>query len=260
MIEDAQYRDTSLSNRGDATESVAHDMLVPIFGCKWVFKGVKIRKGNTDITDIDVLAVSGKKAVIAQCKSKKLTIDARRGDGSTLQNDFTKAVQDAYDQAITSRGALIDGGYSLSGADGTAISLPDKIDEVYILCVTGDHYPAVIAQARTYLKRQGENPHPILLSIFDLDLISFYLEDKYEFLYYLRQRSAHASHFLADSEISLLGFHLRHKLYPDENYNVIGVDSGYGQLVDADFLASRGGWPRSEPSDRLFHTWKNEAF
>ena len=260
MVEDDQYRDTALSNRGEATESVAHDLLVPIFGRRRVFKGVKVRKGRTDITDIDVLAVSGNKAVIAQCKSKKLTIDARRGDGKALRNDFTRAVQDAYDQAITARRALIDGGHKLSDADGAAITFPSKVDEVYILCVTGDHYPAVITQARIYLRRQDKDPDPILLSIFDLDLVSFYLKDRYEFLYYLRQRSTHATHFMADSEISLLGFHLRHKLFPDESYHMTGVDPGYGQLVDANFLASRGNWPKAKASERLFHTWQNEAF
>ena len=260
MIEDDQYRDAALSNRGDATESVTHDMMVPISDPVGFSEESRSERGKTDITDIDVLAVSGNKAVIAQCKSKKLTIDARRGDGTALRNDFTMAVQDAYDQAIRARRALIDGGCSLSDADGAVISLPDKVDEVYILCVTGDHYPAVITQARIFLKRQGKDRHPILLSIFDLDLVSYYLKDRYEFLYYLRQRSAHAIHFMADSEISLLGFHLRHKLYPDESSTMTGVDPGYGQLVDANFLASRGNWPKSEASDKLFHTWKNEAF
>ena len=260
MNRDENYREIALSNRGAATESITHDLLVPTFGPSNVFRGVKIRKGNADITDIDVLAVSGNKAVISQCKSKKLTIDARHGDGRALRSDFAKAAQDAYDQAIRARRALIDGGYRLSDADGTEISLPNKIDEVYILCVTGDHYPAVITQARIYLKRQHKNPHPIFLSIFDLDLVSFYMNDQYEFLYYLRQRSAHAIHFMADSEISLLGFHLRHKLFPDERSNMTGIDPGYSQLVDANFLASRGNWPKSESSDRLFHTWKNEVF
>ena len=260
MIEDEQYRDTALRNRGDATESITHDLLFPVFGSGRVFRGVKVGKGNADLTDIDVLAVSGNKAVIVQCKSKKLTIDARRGEGRALRADFTKAVQDSYDQAITARKALIDGGYRLSDATGAAISLPHRVDEVYILCLTGDHYPAVITQARVYLKRQDGDPHPILLSIFDLDLVCYYLRDRFDFLYYLRQRSAHAMYFMADSEISLIGFHLKHKLYPDESYDMTGIDSGYGQLVDANFLASRGNWPHTEASDRLFHTWKNEAF
>ena len=260
MIEDEQYRDTALTNRGDATESITHDLLSPVFGFGRVFRGVNVSKGKADLTDIDVLTVSGNKAVIVQCKSKKLTIGARRGEGRALRADFTKAVQDAYDQAITARRALIDGSCRFSDASGATISLPHRVDEVYILCLTGDHYPAVMTQARVYLKRQDGDPHPILLSIFDLDLVCHYLKDRFDFLYYLRQRSDHAMNFMADSEISLLGFHLKHKLYPDESYDMTGIDSSYGQLVDANFLASRGNWPHTEASDRLFHTWKNEAF
>ena len=260
MVDDEQYRDTALENRGDATESITHDLLTPVFGSRWVFKGVKVAEGKADVTDIDVLAVSGNKAVIVQCKSKKLTIDARRGDGRALRVDFTRAVQDAYDQGITARRALLDGSYRLKDAGGAAISLPHELDEVYILCLTGDYYPAILTQARVYLKKQDTDPHPILLSIFDLDLVTHYLSDRYDLLYYLRQRSTHALHFMADSELSLIGFHLRHKLFPDESYTITGVDPGYGQLVDANFLASRGRWPHTEASDRLFHTWRNEAF
>ena len=260
MVDDEQYRDTALKNRGDATESITHDMLAPVFGSCRVFKGVKVTKGKADITDIDVLAISGNKAVIAQCKSKKLTIDARSGEGRALRDDFTKAVQDAYDQAITARRALLDGSYRLSDARGADISLPHELDEAYILCLTGDYYPAVLTQARVFLKKQETDPHPILLSIFDLDLVSHYLSDRYDFLYYLRQRSAYALHFMADSELSLIGFHLKHKLFPDERYDMTGVDPGYGQLVDANFLASRGHWPHTDASDRLFHMWRNEAF
>lgn len=260
MVEDEQYRDTALKHRGDATESIAHDLLAPVFGARWVFKGVKVSKGKADITDIDVLAVSGNKAVIAQCKSKKLTIDARGGEGRALRGDFTKAVQDAYDQAITAREALLDGICMLSDERGVAISLPHELDEVYILCLTGDYYPAVLTQARVYLTKRDTDPHPIILSIFDLDLVTHYLSDRYDFLYYLRQRSTHAQHFMADSELSLVGFHLKHKLFPDESYGMTGVDPSYSQLVDANFLASRGHWPHTAASERLFHTWRNEAF
>ena len=124
----------------------------------------------------------------------------------------------------------------------------------------GDHYPAVITQARTQLERDDDDVHPILLSIFDLDVITFYLKDQYEFLYYLRQRSTHAERFFANSEMALLGFHLKHKLFPDEDYDGTGVDEGYAALVDANFLVTRGDWPKSEASDRLFHEWKNETF
>ena len=260
MMEDEEYKDTALYHRGDSNESVTHDMMVRLFGPDNVFRGITVTKGRHDVTDIDVLAVSGNRAVIAQCKSKKLTIDARRGDVTAIRNDFKKAVQDSYEQATKSRRALATEGYSLVDANGAPVSLPTQVDEVFILCITGDHYPAVITQANFHLEKTGQEPHPLILSVFDLDLVSYYLPDRYEFLYYLRQRSAHALHFVADSEISLLGFHLRHKLFPDTRGQITFVDSGYSQSVDANFMAARRDWPTSVASERLFHTWKNEAF
>ena len=260
MNEDDQYRDTALSNRGNATESITQALLVSVFGSNRVFRGVKVKRGRSEVTDIDVLAISGNKAVIAQCKSKKLTIGARQGDGKILRRDFIKTVQDAYGQAIKGKKALTESGYELIGENGVPIPMPVEVDEVFILCVSGDHYPAVMTQARVYLNRDEDDSSPILLSIFDLDVVSFYLHDRYEFLYYLRQRSTHAERFLATSEMALLGFHLSHKLFPDKDYDGTLVDEGYVALVDANFLATRGNWPKSQASERLFHQWKNDTF
>ena len=206
------------------------------------------------------MAISGNKAVIAQCKSKKLTIEAKQGDGKTLRSDFIKAIQDAYDQALKGKKALTESGYQLIEGNGTPVPIPAEVDEVFVLCVSGDHYPAVMSQARVYLNRDEDDSSPILLSLFDLDVVSFYLQDRYDFLYYLRQRSAHAERFFASSEMALLGFHLKHKLFPDENYDGAFVDEGYVGLIDANFLAVRGNWPKSQACERLFHQWKNEAF
>ena len=260
MYKDDQYRETARWNRGNATESITRDLLVSVFGSNRVFRGVKVKRGRRDVTDIDVLAISGNKAVIAQCKSKKLTIGAKQGDGRILRTDFIKAVQDAYDQAIKSKRALTESGYELIGPDGGPIPMPAKVDEVFILCVSGDHYPAVMTQARVHLNRDEDDSSAILLSIFDLDVVSFYLRDRYDFLYYLRQRSTHAEYFLSTSEMALLGYHLRHKLFPDKDYDITLVDEGYVGLVDANFLAVRGDWPKSQASERLFHQWKNETF
>ena len=260
MNEDEEYRDLALENRGDATESITRDFLASVFGAERVFRGVKVKKGRNEVTDIDVLAVSGNKAVIAQCKSKKLTIEAKRGDGKILSRDFSQAVQDAYDQAVKAKIALMEDGYEFVNEVGEPVALEGKVDEAYILCISGDNYPAVMTQARIHLDRRDEDVHPILISTFDLDVITHYLKDRYDFLYYIRQRSAHADRLVASSEMALLGYHLKHKLFPDEEYDVAMVDEGYTSLVDANFLVARGGWPESESSGRLFHEWKNETF
>ena len=260
MNEDKQYRDTALENRGDATEAITRDFLASVFGAERVFQGVKIKKGRNEVTDIDVLAISGNKAIIAQCKSKKLTIEAKRGDGKILSRDFSLAVQEAFGQAVRAKRALMEDGYEFVDEVGQPVELEGRVDEAYILCISGDHYPAVMTQARTHLDRGDEDVHPILISTFDLDVITFYLKDRYDFLYYIRQRSAHAERLVANSEMALLAHHLKHKLFPYEDYDVAMVDEGYTTLVDANFLVTRGGWPESESSGRVFHEWKNETF
>ena len=52
------------------------------------------------------------------------------------------------------------------------------------------------------------------MSVFDLDVVSHYLQDRFDFLYYIRQRTNHAEHFFADSELALLGFHLGAQTVP----------------------------------------------
>ena len=185
---------------------------------------------------------------------------ARAGDGQALQTDFIQAVQDAYGQGIKGRNALLLGDCELQDEHGKPIKLPRDIDKVYILCVTGDHYPAIVTQAKVFLKKQDGDPHPVMMSVFDLDVVTFYLNDRFDLLYYLRQRTIHEAHFLAESEMNLLGFHLKHKLFPHEDIDGTFVTTGYTQLVDADFLVARGGWPDSGSTDKLFHDWKNETF
>ena len=260
MLGDDKYKVTALANRGDSTEIITRDLLLPVFGVGRVLRGVKVKRGNFDVTDLDTLAFSGNKALVAQCKSKKLTLTAREGDGEALQKDFLQAVQDAYNQGLKGRDALLAGDCQLEGEHGNPIILPREIDEVYILCVTGDHYPAIISQARVFLQKQEDDPHPIMMSIFDLDVVTHYLNDPFDLLYYLRQRTAHEAHFITASEMSLLGFHLKHKLFPDEEEAGLLVTDGYAQLVDADFLVARGGWPDTGSTDRLFHDWKNEIY
>ena len=261
MLGDNQYKDTAFKNRGDTTEIITLDLLGPVFGTARIHRGVKVKKGNTDITDLDTLAFSGNKALIVQCKSKKLTLTARAGDGHMLRKDFMQAVQDAYSQGLMKgRDALLAGECQLEDEHGNPITLPRAIDEVYIMCVTGDHYPAVITQARVFLQKNENDPHPIMMSIFDLDVVTCYLNDRFDLLYYLRQRTLHEAHFITESEMNLLGFHLKHKLFPHEDMDGTLITSGYTQLVDANFLVVRGGWPDTGSTEPLFHDWKNETF
>ena len=260
MMRDGAYRNTALRHRGDATEVITRNLLSAVFTHGRVYRDVKVKRGSKDVTDIDILALSGNKAVIVQCKSKKLTAKARAGDPESLKTDFLKAVQEPYEQGLAARDALLDEQPALVLQDGRPLRLRRPIDEGYVVCVTGDDYPALQSQARSYLEVRDGDPYPVVMTVFDLDVACFYLADQFEFLYYLRQRSTHAEYYFADSEASVLGFHLRHKLFPDEDYTATFVDPHYAQLIDAHYLGARGGGPMDNSEAELFHGWRNATF
>ena len=260
ILKDPEYKDAGLGNRGEATEEIASEILEGVFGKGNVHRGVKVRKGNRDITDIDVLAFAGNKAIILQAKSKKMTALAKRGDLASVRRDFREAVQEAYDQGLVSMTTLVETGVTLEDVQGQPLQIDEDINDAYIVCLTGDYYPAVMSQLGTYLSKSSEDPYPVAVSIFDLEILCFYLDDPFELLYYLRQRSTHSDHFQAGSEMDLLAFHLRHRLHPPGNSDRTHVPSDYGQLFDAHYPTVKGDHSIADVNDRLYHHWRNDEF
>lgn len=235
-------------------------MLDRVFGPSNVYKGVKVQKRSTTISDIDILAVAGNKAVVVQAKSKRLTELARKGNEQQIKTDFEKAIQDAYEQGLTCRKAMLDKDSSLLSEDGSNIRLDESIDEVYIICLTSDHYPSLKFQVDHYLLKRPEDPYPLTVNLFDLDVLTFYLKDPFELLYYLRQRITLNDYFHAEEELAYLGYHLNQKLFPIANKSGVYIDQRMGQLIDAHFPMIRGYYPELKATDKLHHKWANKKF
>ena len=260
MMSDDTYRETALQNRGSATEEIVYSLLQTTFGQENVMHGAKVKKGGHDVTDIDVLAVFDNKAVVVQAKSKKLRISSRTGDGESIKADFREAVQSAYDQALLSKAALMDNDHELIDSSGVHPITVGNLDAVYILCVTGDHYPALGVQVHHHLSKSTDDPNPLALSVFDLEVMSHCLKDPYDYLYYLRQRTLHADRFAAMSELDLLSFHLACNLDPGQEPDFIFVSQDLSELIRADYLLSKGYWPQAHSTSELSFEWRDESF
>ncbi|HMR72938.1 MAG TPA: hypothetical protein PKD68_02925 [Candidatus Saccharibacteria bacterium] len=261
MLQDKKYRTAAERNRGLNVETLAHGLLKRSFGDN-IYHSVKVKKGSTILTDIDGLAIIGNKAIIFQEKSKWLTDLSKSGDETSLHNDFQKAIQDAYDQGIVSRQAILNQeGIVFELADGTVINPGETIDEAYIICVTASVYPAQMVQSMQYLKRQDDDPVPIATSLLDIDIITYYLQDPYDFLYYIQQRVLLHDNIHAESEIALLGYHLKYRLYIDPNEaDKMYLDSSYGQLIDADIMHRAGYADEPKEKDKLRMRLDNELY
>lgn len=261
MINDKRYRNQAGKNRGAVGENITSDFLVKVFGTSKTFKSVKIiSKKGYDETDIDVLCVLGSKALCIQVKSKKLTELSRGGDDRALQDDFQKAVQDAYEQGLVSRRNILKKESKLFDNNGNEIILSEEIDDVYLMVITTEIYPSLTHQSDIMLNKKGKDPYPIVLTIFDLELLVHYLNDPYDFLYYIKQRISLMEYFKADEEIVFLGYHLDKKLWKTPNKDMCGIDNSYGQLIDRNYFPLKAGLEISDEGDVIKHRWKNEDF
>jgi len=261
MIDDKKYRDQAGKNRGNVGEEITYDFLSKVFGTNRTFKSVKIttKKGQDD-TDIDVFCVLGSKALCAQVKSKKLTELSRKGDDKALNDDFQGAVQDAYEQGMVSRRKILEKEAKFIDEAGKEIQLSEEIDDVYIMGITTENYPSLTHQLHVMLDKKNDDPFPIVLTIFDLELLTHYLDDPYDFLYYIKQRTSLMDYFKADEEMVFLGYHLVQKLWKIPKSDMVAIDTDFGQLIDRNYYPLKAGLEVSDEGDAVKKRWQNEKF
>lgn len=261
MWEDKTYRNTLGKNRGETGEEISYEFLSQVFNKNRTFKSVKIttQKGKDD-TDIDILCVLGSKALCVQVKSKKLTELSRTGNDEQLQKDFQGAVQDAYKQGLVSRQKILDRNAKFFDENGKEIQLSEEIDEVYIMGITTENYPSLTHQSHVMLDKKDDEPFPIFSTIFDLELMTYYLNDPYDFLYYIKQRTSLMDFFKTDEEIVFLGYHLDQKLWKIPRVDMFTIDSNFGQLIDRNYYPLKAGLEVSDEGDAIKNRWKNADF
>ncbi|GET24821.1 YecA family protein [Prolixibacter sp. NT017] len=261
MLQDKTYKDILAENRGKSGEEISFEFLSNVFGKERTYKSVKIitKKGNDD-TDIDVLCILGSKALCVQVKSKKLTEFSKKGSFAHLQKDFKGAVQDAYEQGIVSRSKILARESKFYDENGSVIELSESIDEVYIMGVTSENYPSLTHQAHTLLEKKDDEPFPLFLTVFDLELVTHYLSNPYDLLYYVRQRIDLMDYFRAESEMIYLGYHLENKLWKLPNNDFVSLDADFGGAIDRNYYPLRLGVDITDEGDSIKNRWKNKDF
>jgi hypothetical protein len=152
MAQDVTYGPVASINRGRFTESFVADRLDKIFGDARVLRNVNIYKGKNRFAEADALVLYGDRAIVLQAKSKRLTIEARKGNDFHLKEDFKRAVQDAYDQILLCAGALTSNDFKFVTRSGREIKKIVKPRLIFPVCVVSDHYPALAFQSRQFLK------------------------------------------------------------------------------------------------------------
>jgi hypothetical protein len=92
MIVDKQYASEAMQNRGRFTEAFCRDRLELVFGKERVYTNVDIFESKAKkVGEIDVLVLFGDRAVIVQAKSKRLTLESRKGKTAGFETTSRRA-------------------------------------------------------------------------------------------------------------------------------------------------------------------------
>jgi hypothetical protein len=244
MYQNEAYRPTLSKNRGDFTEYFVAERLGLVFGNERVHLNVDIFKTKaTKVSDIDVLVVWGNRVIIVQAKSKRLTLESRKGNDQVIRNDFKMAVQVAYDQGATCAKCLIDKDYRLVVPDGREVVLPDDIKEIYIFCVVSDHYPALSFQTRQFLKTESIDrvQAPLVMDVFAVDAMTEMLQSPLQFLSYVNRRANYAEQLMASQELTILGYHLTKNLWVQPDVDMMQLCDDFSAGLDIAMAVRRAG-------------------
>ena len=239
MVNDEHYANQASSNRGKATEEIAYRSLSPVFGDR-VYRNVAVTDGKETVHEIDALAFVGNRALVLQAKSKRLTALARQGDDGQIKKDFVLAVQEAYEQGLVSRQLLLGGEHVFLDREGNSLNLPDSLEDVYVVCLTLDHFPALPHMTERLLEKKSDEPYPVAMSILDLDILATYLEDPLDFMHYVYQRSRWSGRIHGSCEVSFLGWYLNQGLALPQVVSGVLLTESMAGLIDADFPTRRG--------------------
>jgi hypothetical protein len=253
MGADESYATTALSNRGQFTEILAFERLKRVFG-PHVYANVHLERGKSDeIGEIDVLVVFGDRAIVLQAKSKRLTLEARKGNDFQIKDDFKKAIQASYDQALICSKALIEGTCKINDSHGKAITLTTPLKQIFPVCIVADHYPALAFQARQFLKSEVTEKiaQPLVTDVFALDAMIEMLETPLRFLSYLDLRRMHGAKIHTMHELTLLSMHLKHNLWINAEYDFVMFDEDIAVHLDAAMAVRREGIPGARTPDGI---------
>ncbi|QKX19097.1 SEC-C domain-containing protein [Microbulbifer sp. YPW1] len=254
---DKRYRSLASKNRGAFTEDFTAERLSEVFTENNVYTNIDIFDGKNKAAEIDVFVVFGNAAIVIQAKSKKLTIDARKGNSLQLKEDFKKAVQDAYDQAYLCSTLLDKEGVVLKNTDGDMVHLRNKFDAIYPICVVSDYYPALAVQARNFLKYKasGKIKVPYVMDVFLVDLLAEILDTPLFFLDYIRKRASFGESILSNHELVILSTYLKQNLHFDDNPDLVVLEDNISSDLELAMLARREGedCPSTPPGMLTIH-------
>jgi len=254
MCSDRTYINEAMKNRGRFLEAYSAERLRSVFGQTRVHENVDIwGTGQQKVGEIDVLVIFANRAIVLQGKSKRLTLESRKGNDYRLKDDFMKSVQASYNQGLACAKCLNDPQYAFRNAAGEQLAIKPAFKEIHIFCVVSDHYPALGFQARQFLKSEETEviKPPFVMDVFLLDVLCEMLRSPLYLLSYVNRRIGYADRIFSSNELVVLSYHLKRNLWIDDATSFEWLGDDIAVDLDIAMTVRRTGIPGADTPDGI---------
>lgn len=237
------FNEEYTANRGKFVEDFSYKKLCEVFGENNVYKNVVLYKGKQTAEEIDILVIYGNRIIICQAKAKGLTLSAKQGEIDKIKEDFYKAIQKAYEQAIQCADFLQDDEIKIRDERGNLIELKQEIYEIYPMCILGTPIPSLPSLIKDFLEKQElrNTRFPYILDIFLLDMMAEMLESPLFFMDFLNQRTYNHQKYISENEIEILGYYLKTGFPEHKDMTHILIHQDFASDLDLAFFTRRVG-------------------
>ena len=251
--EDKEYREKYNEIRGKWLEEKTYQILRNVFLKNEIYLNPEYPNGEEFS---DVLILHDRNILIIQCKSKKLTHEAKIGSSiDKLKEDLKKSVKDSFNQGLKAKKYLNKTYYPivvLKNNKKIKIDMHQvNYNNIFLISVTLGQYANIttrLANINPTLKLFSSNEYPWSVCLFDLEIIAELLKKPFYFIHYLIKRlNIEKTNFhLEADEIDLLGYYFDQKLnFDKEEFKSVNQDipffialGGFSKLVD-DFMIKK---------------------
>lgn len=199
--------------------------------------------------ETDLLIKCDDKILVVESKSSDVHWPAIQRSLRRLKNNLGKLSQDGMTQGINTRNYIKSQDTAIFWKDKAQSNVlveidSTKIKECFIIVVTLAQLGS-IATTPDCLKTIGffaNNEYPWLVNLYDLDVITEWLNTPQDFTDYLEKRMyAQQQNIEAPSELILLGYYIREGNLPSDSTDATILDSNLMRIFD-DYYLGRQNW------------------
>ncbi|MCE9676012.1 hypothetical protein LPC27_09555 [Paraclostridium bifermentans] len=176
--------------RGDLIEELTAEYLERLFMEKSIYKSLYyFEKGERFESDVTVQVKDT--TLLCECKSKILVLSSLKGNLESIEKDFNDAIGKAYEQAKrTQEWIMNEKNFELDESKGNSkVVKLNKTTRNFKLCIVAENFGWIASNIAEYIEVENKNDLPLVINIYDLDIITREVKGYKEFIKYLEFRN-----------------------------------------------------------------------